>query len=100
MLLAAATASYYGVMRLAGNFHTTIPGELYRSAQPTPSQLASYKKTYDIKTIVNLRGENSGRIWYDKEVTASSQLGLKHLDFRMSSRQELSQSEATALRRS
>ncbi|MBN9135884.1 MAG: hypothetical protein J0I92_07515, partial [Phyllobacterium sp.] len=30
---------YYGTMRWQGNFHTTIPGELYRSAQPTPSQI-------------------------------------------------------------
>lgn len=97
MLLITITAGYYGVMRLAGNFHTTIPGELYRSAQPSPAQLASYKETYGIKTIVNLRGENSGRAWYDKEVAASSRLGLKHLDFRMSARHELSQDEATAL---
>jgi len=97
ILLIVATAGYYGVMRLAGNFHTTIPGELYRSAQPSPSQLAFYKDTYGIKTIVNLRGENSGRVWYDKEVAASSRLGIRHLDFRMSARQELSQGEATAL---
>jgi protein tyrosine/serine phosphatase len=97
LLLILAVGGYYGVMRLTGNFHTTIPGELYRSAQPTPSQLASYKNTYGIKTMINLRGENSGKVWYDNEVAASSRLGIKHLDFRMSSRQVLSQDEATAL---
>jgi len=92
-----AIGLYCGVNLLMGNFHTTIPGELYRSAQPTASRLAAYQKEYGIKTIVNLRGENAGRGWYDTETAAARQLGIHHIDFRMSARRELSQSEATAL---
>ncbi len=97
LVLAVAIASYYCVMRLGGNFHTTIPGELYRSAQLSPTQLASYHSAYGIKTIVNLRGEHVGQAWYDKEVAASSRLGINHFDFPMSSRKQLSRDEAMAL---
>src|SRR5262245_35191948 len=97
LLIGMVAGGYLGVMRLAGNFHTTVPGQLYRSAQPTPFALASYQRIYGIKTIINLRGKNAGRPWYDAEVAAASRLGITHLDFRMSARQELSQSEAEAV---
>ncbi|SDP43465.1 Tyrosine phosphatase family protein [Phyllobacterium sp. YR620] len=97
IIVAVAAAGYYGVARLDGNFHTTIPGELYRSAQLNPAQLVSYHATYGIKTIVNLRGEHDGQGWYDKEVAESARLGINHLNFPMSSRKQLSQEEAEAL---
>ena len=55
-------------LQLGGNFHTVVPGELYRSAQPTAAMIAEYQQNYGIKTIVNLRGENIGSGWYDAEV--------------------------------
>lgn len=97
LALVLTIGGYYGIMRWQGNFHTTLPGELYRSAQPTPSQIAFYKKAYGIRTIINLRGENTGRDWYDREVAAAKELGVGHIDFRMSSRQILSQWDAAAL---
>ena len=97
LLLILAGASYAAVLRLTGNFHVAVPGELYRSAQLTSSQLATYARVYDIKTIVNLRGESTGRNWYEKEVAESTRLGITHIDFRMSSRQTLSRDDAAAL---
>ncbi|QND54703.1 dual specificity protein phosphatase family protein (plasmid) [Phyllobacterium sp. 628] len=97
LALVLVIGGYYGVMRLQGNFHTTISGELYRSAQPTPAQIAFYQKSYGIRTIINLRGENTGRDWYDKEVGAAKALGVTHINFRMSSRQILSQNDAATL---
>ncbi|MGO4452435.1 tyrosine-protein phosphatase [Phyllobacterium sp. TAF24] len=97
LALVLMIGGYYGIMRWQGNFHTTLPGELYRSAQPSPSQIAFYKKTYGIRTIINLRGENTGRDWYDKEVAAAKKSGVGHIDFRMSSRQILSQKDAETL---
>ena len=38
------------------NFAEVIPGRLYRSNHPTPGRLATAKRRYGIKTLINLRG--------------------------------------------
>jgi protein tyrosine/serine phosphatase len=89
--------AYLGELRLSGNFNTVVAGEFYRSGQLTPTQIAEYAKTYGIKTIINLRGDNSGRSWYDAEVTEANRLSIVHIDFAMSARHELTATRATAL---
>ena len=37
------------------NFHTVVPGQVYRSAQPSPEQVHQWVPKYGLKTIVNLR---------------------------------------------
>lgn len=81
--------AYLGALQLTGNFHEVLPGQLYRSAQPTPATLTEYSSRYGIKTIVNLRG-SSDADWYRDEIATSQQLGLKHIDFRMSANKPLS----------
>lgn len=88
---------YLGYLQLSGNFHTVVPGELYRSAQPSEALLDFYAKKYGIRTVVNLRGENPDSPWYREEVAATRRLGLDHVDFRMSAAQGMSQAEATQL---
>lgn len=88
---------YCGVLRLTGNFHEVIPGELYRSAQPSEASIALYGSRYGIRTIVNLRGANRGRDWYDREVAAVRALGIGHVDFSMSAGKELSLERASEL---
>jgi protein tyrosine/serine phosphatase len=88
---------YIATLLLTGNFHTVIAGELYRSAQPSPTQLERYARTFGIKTVINLRGANESASWYRAEIDESKRLGLAHDDFRMSSRTELTQGEAAAL---
>ena len=39
------------------NFHTVIPKEVYRSAQPSPEALERRIKGLGIRTVINLRGE-------------------------------------------
>lgn len=90
-------AGYFGTLRLTGNFHVVVSGEVYRSAQPSAADIAAYKRTHGIKTIINLRGENKGSPWYDAEIAAAKQLGIAHVDFGMSAKRELSQQEAAAL---
>lgn len=70
---------------VAGNFHTVIEGELYRSAQPTPEQIKKYSEKYGIKTIINMRGRRPGKVWYEEEVKASTALGIQHYDWAFSS---------------
>lgn len=80
---------YLAALQMGNNFHAVVPGELYRSAQPTAALIAEYREGYDIKTIINLRGDNTGSGWYDSEVTEARKLGIAHVDFRMSARREL-----------
>lgn len=95
--LLGAIGIYLGVLQLRGNFHTVVAGELYRSAQPTPQDIEAYAKRYSIRTIINLRGAKPGRGWYDKEVAAAGKLGIRHIDFAMSSSREMKQADAAKL---
>lgn len=92
-----APVAWIGGRMLAGNVAVVAPGEVYRSAQPTPRLLARLQTEYGIRSVLNLRGENAGSDWYDAEVAASRDLGLTHIDFRMSAKQELTAAEADAL---
>jgi protein tyrosine/serine phosphatase len=88
---------YYGYMLATTNFHAVVPGEVYRSSQPSAATIAALQKTYGIKTIINLRGDNSGRGWYDREIAQAKELDINHIDFRMSSGHELTQQQAARL---
>lgn len=39
------------------NFYTVIPNTVYRSGQPNESDIINWKKIYNIKSILNLRGD-------------------------------------------
>lgn len=97
LIAAGAGGGYLGYLQLSGNFHTVIAGTLYRSAQPSANEIAEYAERYGIRTIVNLRGKNSGRAWYDNEIAASRKAGIDHIDFRMSARAPLSDERAREL---
>ncbi len=94
---ALAGLSYLVTLQLAGNFHTVIAGELYRSAQPSAKDIALYKEKYGIRSIVNLRGESTGADWYDAEVAQSERLGIQHVDFAMASSDHISLDKANRL---
>ncbi|MDF0533598.1 tyrosine-protein phosphatase [Shewanella yunxiaonensis] len=93
----ASLGLYAGFLRITGNFHTVISGELYRSAQPTLKDIANYQKIYGIKTIINLRGEHKGKLWYDNEIAESQKLNIKHINFGMSDGRDLSDTDAQAI---
>lgn len=65
---------------LGPNFHTIESGRIYRSAQPTPENLKDWVKTYDIRTVVNLRGVNRKYEWYQEEHKTAEQLGVEVID--------------------
>lgn len=89
--------AYFLAIQATGNFSAVIPGELYRSNQPTAAQVASYAHSYGIKTIVNLRGSSEDAAWYRDEVSAAAEHGIEHIDFRMSARKQLSLEEIQKL---
>lgn len=97
LALVAAAGLYAAVMALTGNFHEVVPGELYRSGQLPQGSLAAHAKHYGLKSVINLRGENTGTPWYDNEIAEAKEAGVKHIDFRMSSKRVLTEEQAKEL---
>lgn len=95
--LMVVAGGFYAHMLWTTNLHPVIAGELYRSSQPSATNIAEFQKQYGIKTIINLRGYNSGHHWYDKEVAEAKELNIDHIDFHMSSGRELTQAQAAQL---
>jgi len=78
----AAVAAWFST----DNFHIVIPGELYRSAQPGPEQLEAIVKKHGIKTVINLRGANRERDWYQAVRKEAPRLGIEVFDIEFRSR--------------
>lgn len=98
VLVAALYFSAIGIQQYVfGNIHAVVEGELYRSAQLTPQQMAEVARDHGIKSVINLRGDNTGSSWYDNEVAASKALGITHIDFRMKSSRELTDAQVSDL---
>lgn len=97
VLLVLIPALYAGIMALTGNFHTVIPGELYRSGQLPQGSLTEHVKHYGIKSVINLRGENTGTPWYDNEIAEAKQAHVKHIDIRLSTKRVLTKEQTQEL---
>ncbi|TCR76693.1 tyrosine phosphatase family protein [Rhizobium sp. BK376] len=95
--VAAGCGAYVGYLQVSGNFHQVIPGELYRSGQPSAEDLGAYVQTYGIKTVVNLRGFHPEKAWYRDEVAMSKGLGVTHIDFGISASKDLPAEKAAQL---
>jgi protein tyrosine/serine phosphatase len=93
----AVFLGYLAYLQLSGNIHAVVDGEAYRAAQLSPEMIEETSEQYGIRTILNLRGENAGTDWYDKEVKEANRLGIRHIDFRMSAGRELTTDEAKSL---
>lgn len=88
---------YFTALQLGNNFHEVVPGELYRSAQLSSSDIEKYARKYQIRTIINLRGENVGEPWYDEEVKAAANNNIQHIDFRMAAKRHLTKAQVSNL---
>ncbi|MHC4441671.1 MAG: dual specificity protein phosphatase family protein [Planctomycetota bacterium] len=66
------------------NFHVIEEGRAYRSAQPTSEALRWTIENYGIRTVVNLRGENQGEVWYDAEAEVCQAMGVTLINHAMS----------------
>jgi protein tyrosine/serine phosphatase len=84
-VLLLTPASYFGVyMGVQGNFHPITPGEAYRSAKLGKDKLEYYIKKYNIKSIVNLIGDDPYKRWYRDELEVSAAFKLRHYDLSLS----------------
>lgn len=75
-LFAAVAAQAYYIL-LGGNFHTVIAGQVYRSGQPSASDLERLIRRYNIRTVLNLRGDNDEEEWYQEERATTQRLGVR-----------------------
>jgi len=66
------------------NFRTIVAGEAYRSAQLDDTTLRLVIAEHDIRTIINLRGENEAEAWYQHEVAVAEELNVTLVNVRMS----------------
>ena len=91
------TLAWAGYLRLTGNFHTVEQGVIYRSGQLSGTQFQSRITENGIRTVINFRGNNTGRPWYDEEIKASALTGAQHIDFPLSSGTELTDDQLIKL---
>lgn len=86
----------HGVFRLAYLNQHRLGSEAWRSAQPAPHQIASFKNL-GLKTIVNLRGPRfCGSYWLEQQACARH--GMRLVDFQIRSRAAPSKEELLGAR--
>ena len=75
----------HGMIRAIYNNFYGLGGGMYRLSQPSPAQLAKYQRELGIRTVINLRGDNSFGS-YVLEAEACAKLGITLIDHRLYSR--------------
>jgi protein tyrosine/serine phosphatase len=78
----------YLYMQESNNFHAITDGEAYRSAQLDREELEYYIKRYNIRSIINLRGENPEAPWYKEEIGVTAEHNINHYDVGFQSTRE------------
>src|SRR5438876_7600951 len=68
---------------LGPNVHVTVPGKVYRGAQPTAAGLEALAARYHIRTVVNLRGPCDPADWFVEEIKATQRLQMSQEDICM-----------------
>ena len=84
-IVALVPGAHLANILVHGNFRPITEGEAYRSGQINKGMLEQYLKEYRIKSVLNLRGENSGADWYEDEIAVCSRLSVRHYDLAMNS---------------
>jgi protein tyrosine/serine phosphatase len=88
ILLLLLPASFFLITWEQGNFHEITEGEAYRSAQLDRDKYEYYIDKYHIKSILNLRGQNSGEQWYREELKVAMDHHVMHYDIPLSATSE------------
>ena len=80
---------YLGGIQMNNNFHTVVEGQVYRSNQPNEGDIQRYAKEHGIRTVINLRGENLHKEWYNIAAADAKEAGVKLVNFKMSAKRGL-----------
>jgi protein tyrosine/serine phosphatase len=97
VLLALLSGGYRLYLNEQGNFHAITQGEAYRSAQLDIDEFEYYVKKHNIRSIINLRGENPRKQWYREEITFCDANNIKHYDISLSSSKAPSEEDVRRL---
>jgi protein tyrosine/serine phosphatase len=98
LLLGVVLAGGHVLLLMAsGNVAVVIPGECYRSAQPSREMLVKLVGQHGIRSVINLRGEMPTNDWYQEEIAACRELSLAHFDVRLSARRDWTDAEVDEL---
>ena len=62
------------------NPHMVVKNRCYRGAQPFGSHFESILRTRNIRTVINLRGDNPEQSWYWREKAVSQRCGVAFVD--------------------
>jgi hypothetical protein len=83
-VLVVGLGLYAGYVLVGPNFHTVIPGALYRCAQPSAAGLERLVRRYGIRTVINLRGCCDPLPFYLDECRVANRLNLSQEDVGLS----------------
>ena len=95
----AVAGGVYVAIQHDNNFHAVEPGVVYRSAQMSGAHLRDVIAAEHIHAVLNLRGPNPGKGWYDDEVAAARAAGVPHIDIALSAQHELTPEQLADVRR-
>jgi protein tyrosine phosphatase (PTP) superfamily phosphohydrolase (DUF442 family) len=89
-LIAAIGLAIAGPLRsylFESNLHAVVAGQIYRSAQPSESDIDRWAQELGLRAVVNLRGAKGkdDRRWLADERSASRRNGIELVSLRMSS---------------
>ena len=79
---------YAGAIQLTGNIDTVVPHKVYRSATLSADDLRAVIRAAHIRTVINLRGEDSSQSWYRDEVRVTNAEHVRQIDLPLSAIRE------------
>lgn len=97
-----ALASVAWVLRaplFRNNLHAVIPGEVYRSAQPSPAELRRLVATLGLRSVVSVRGGEPHNEWFAAEQRVLDAMGVEIHSLRLSAHRWPSRSQLEELTR-
>lgn len=83
LLLTSGLIHYF----FLSNFRCITSQTIFRSGQISPFMIDHVLTRLNIKTIINLRGQNKNALWYQQELTHSQANQINHIDIRLSATQ-------------
>ena len=87
LTLGSACGVWAGYLRLTGNIHEIEPG-VYRTGQLSADTLSALIHHDGIRTVLNLRGDNPGKGWFDAEARAVRAAGADLVSIPLSANHE------------
>jgi protein tyrosine phosphatase (PTP) superfamily phosphohydrolase (DUF442 family) len=88
VVLLVLALGWLGYLQWTGNVHVVQEGAVYRSNTLAPAHLADVLATEHIRTVLNLRGANTGEEWYQKETDVLNRAGVQLINVPLKSSEE------------